>query len=80
MLKFGKLFGRRKKEMRTKSGLVLADDEIKALADEAEAGYDVSRIRPLGPPGPTRKFCDECGAPDKSAHLPTCSRSRKNRK
>ena len=29
---------------RTKSGKVLTDDEIQALADEAEAGYDVSHL------------------------------------
>ena len=31
---------------RTKTGLVLTDADIAALADEAERGYDLSRLRP----------------------------------
>lgn len=30
----------------TKTGRVLTDEEIEALADEAERGYDLDRIRP----------------------------------
>jgi hypothetical protein len=30
---------------RTKTGKVLTDAEIQALADEAEAGYDVSHLK-----------------------------------
>lgn len=31
---------------RTRAGRVLADTDIALLADEAERGYDVSRLRP----------------------------------
>lgn len=34
---------------RTASGRVLTDADIEALADEAEAGYDVEQFRPRGP-------------------------------
>lgn len=34
-------------EYRTKSGKVLTDDDIQALADEAERGYDIAHLRPL---------------------------------
>jgi len=36
---------------RTKAGRVLTDADIAALADEAEHGYDVSRLRPCRNPG-----------------------------
>lgn len=32
-------------EFRTKSGRVLTDEDIQALADEAEAGLDVSKLK-----------------------------------
>lgn len=32
------------KPFRTKSGRILSDEEIEALADEAERGYEVSEI------------------------------------
>jgi hypothetical protein len=35
----------------TKSGRVLTDEDIEALADEAERGYDVSNLK-----------CRRCGA------------------
>ncbi|HTH13421.1 MAG TPA: hypothetical protein VMB23_03425 [Spirochaetia bacterium] len=31
---------------RTKTGRILTPEDIQALADEAEEGYDVSQIRP----------------------------------
>lgn len=36
-------------EYRTKTGSVLSDEDIEALADEAEQGYDVSQIKPASP-------------------------------
>jgi hypothetical protein len=33
------------KHLHTKTGKVLTDDDIQALADEAERGYDVSHLR-----------------------------------
>ena len=42
--KCGKVFSH--PPLRTKSGKVLTDDDIQALADEAEAGYDVSHLKP----------------------------------
>jgi hypothetical protein len=33
-------------EYRTRTGRVLTDADIQALADEAERGYDVERLRP----------------------------------
>lgn len=38
--------GRRQPRLRTKRGDVLTDQTIDALADEAEAGYDLSQARP----------------------------------
>lgn len=35
---------------RTKDGVHITDEMLQALADEAEAGYDLSRLRPLGRP------------------------------
>lgn len=34
----------------TKSGELLTHDDIEALADEAEAGYDLSKAKPIGRP------------------------------
>lgn len=34
----------------TKSGRVLTQEDLDALADEAERGYDLSKWRPLGRP------------------------------
>lgn len=48
---------------RTRSGEVLTDEDIQALADEAERGYDVSHLLPsmpgevwIGRPGPDSRF------------------------
>jgi hypothetical protein len=30
----------------TSNGRVITDDEIEAMADEAEAGYDLSQLKP----------------------------------
>lgn len=38
------------KELRTKTGRVMTDEEIQALADEAERGYDVESITPRSLP------------------------------
>jgi len=35
---------------RTKEGAEITDEMLQAIADEAEAGYDLSRLRPLGRP------------------------------
>ena len=35
--------------LRTKTGKVLTDDDVEALADEAEAGYDVSHMKRPNP-------------------------------
>lgn len=37
-----------KKSVRTKTGRVLTDAEIQALADEAERGYDVDTLKTRG--------------------------------
>lgn len=34
-----------KPHLRTKTGKILTDEDIQALADEAEAGYDVSHLK-----------------------------------
>lgn len=35
------------KEYHTKSGRVLTDEEIQALADEAERGYEINKLEPI---------------------------------
>jgi len=34
------------RHLHTKTGRVLSDEDIQALADEAEVGYDVSHLKP----------------------------------
>jgi hypothetical protein len=34
---------------RTDSGRVMTDEEIQALADEAEKGYDIDKLTPVTP-------------------------------
>jgi NAD-dependent SIR2 family protein deacetylase len=41
----------------TKTGKVLSDADIQALADEAEQGYDVSHLKGK----PNRRRCSKCG-------------------
>lgn len=43
----------------TKSGKVLTEDDFRALADEAEVGYDPSTLTAIPPLGD----CYECGRP-----------------
>lgn len=66
----------------TKTGKVLTDADVQALADEAERGYDVSKIK-----GPNRAICPECQhffhAHDPwgcGAHECTCLRIDKHRR
>jgi len=55
-------------ELVTKSGRVLTDADIQALADEAERGYEVytddegrTRVRPWGDDAPYCDYCERTG-------------------
>jgi hypothetical protein len=59
--------------LRTKTGRVLSEAEIEALAAEAEAGFDVSKLRPratrtrASEPPPARDQRDAADAPEPDA-------------
>jgi hypothetical protein len=47
---------------KTKSGKVLTDEDIQALADEAEEGYDIEHLKPM--PTTPRALAKELGVSD----------------
>ena len=58
-------------EYRTKTGKVLTDADIEALADEAERGYDVSHL--IGKPSRRSTMPDKLDPPDPPEVVLTCS-------